>query len=354
MVSFSAQSEELETFLAAPTPGECLGIDCEFEFRSTRWPVPSTLQLTRNDKTLVYDVYAGEPANLTSLLDDFRLILFACSQDLMVLQSLGCLADTLSKEIVDLQTADALLDRGHGRGLATIIDQDLGHSFDSQEQKSKHWLKRPLTDSQVEYAATGSQYLLELNEKYQQMLTTEGKRDWCAEQCSAAAKSVLMRDALQDKAPQTRGRALQEWVFRIADHLDKPPSWILPRDTYGSVIENPKTLPVHLKRKDFASKAEIQHIVGELRALPVRSQTATPSQSLIQRVQSFGRSRAKELQVHPALATSKPLATQMAKHICSGSLAHYLQTLPTWQQEHLWQGVEGVKGYCKGISKSVS
>ena len=347
MISLSASRDELERFLENPKPGECLGVDCEFEIRRTRRHIPSTLQFTRGDQTLVYDVHCGEPTDYTSALAGYKLILFASDQDLQVLQELGFLATVAENDIIDLQIGDALLNYGFGRGLAVVLEELLQCTFDTSEQKSHKWLERPLTEKQVEYAATGSQHLLALYAFMQEKLDASGKQQWLESQSQQLVSSTLCRNEQTDTP--TRGQILREWVFQIASHRDIPPAWVIQRSRFAEIITNPSLVASELRRsrRPIATQGEVKRITALLHSSPITPSFSPGPKNLYKSVQKFANRRSAELNIHPLVAGSRQLSSRIARALHESRLSEYTANLPEWQREQFWPGVEEVHSAAK-------
>ncbi|ABZ76398.1 ribonuclease D [Shewanella halifaxensis HAW-EB4] len=105
-------------------------------------------------------------------------LLHSCSEDLEVFARYGQCQPT---NLFDSQIAAGLAGMGHGLGYAKLVEQTLEVSLDKGESRTD-WLKRPLTEAQLNYAANDVYYLYKLYPQLVDKLKEQGRLDWVYEE----------------------------------------------------------------------------------------------------------------------------------------------------------------------------
>ena len=105
-------------------------------------------------------------------------LLHSCSEDLEVFARYGQCQPT---NLFDSQIAAGLAGMGHGLGYAKLVEQTLEVSLDKGESRTD-WLKRPLTEAQLNYAANDVYYLYKLYPQLVKLLEEQGRLDWVYEE----------------------------------------------------------------------------------------------------------------------------------------------------------------------------
>ncbi|ABM00139.1 ribonuclease D [Shewanella amazonensis] len=116
-------------------------------------------------------------------------LVHSCSEDLEVFARYGKVQPT---PLFDSQIAAALSGMGHGLGYAKLVEECLGQTLDKGESRTD-WIKRPLTDAQLQYAANDVFYLYQLYPQLEQKLKTLGRFDWVLEEGARLTEGRLQR-----------------------------------------------------------------------------------------------------------------------------------------------------------------
>ena len=129
---------------------------------------------------LIDPVAIKDLSSFWSLLTNENIIkvLHSCSEDLEVFAHYG---DCQPKPLFDSQIAASLAGMGHGLGYAKLVEQCLGIELDKGESRTD-WMKRPLSDAQLQYAANDVSYLYQLYPQIVQKLTEQNRLDWLYEE----------------------------------------------------------------------------------------------------------------------------------------------------------------------------
>ena len=109
-------------------------------------------------------------------------IVFAFGEDLRLLHSLGC----FPKNLLDIAMAAKLLNHPPG-SLGALLEEVLDIKVNKSSQNS-NWLKRPLTEKQLDYAAQDVLYLLDLKTAIVKEAKEKNKLDWINEENAAFDK----------------------------------------------------------------------------------------------------------------------------------------------------------------------
>jgi len=157
-VEYIANQENLEAFARRAASSSVLAIDTEFLREKTYYANLCLLQLATDTEVAVVDPFAIEDlAVVVPLLEDPSIVkLFhAGSQDLEILyRELGVLPSPL----FDTQVAATLLGHTQQIGYGPLVHSLCGVNLQKSDSFTD-WSRRPLSDSQLEYAADDVVYL---------------------------------------------------------------------------------------------------------------------------------------------------------------------------------------------------
>ncbi|SMF08564.1 ribonuclease D [Alteromonadaceae bacterium Bs31] len=161
---------------------EMLAVDTEFMRSHTYYPIVGLLQVNDGEANYLIDpTVISDCSSFSDILLDEKLIkvLHSCSEDLEVFQSaLG----VVPRNIFDTQIAASMCGHGFSVGYARLVMMVLEQEVPKEETRSD-WLQRPLSQSQIDYAAIDVEYLYQLATILIQKLKAEEKLGWLAEDC---------------------------------------------------------------------------------------------------------------------------------------------------------------------------
>ena len=184
--------EALAAKLAGWTGQALVALDTEFIRERTFFPQLALVQLAIPGEILLVDpTVPGMDAALRPLLQDPAVtkLMHSASEDLQALQR-GCGA--LPAPLFDTQVAAAMAGLGAGLGYQKLVEQVTGEVLDKGETRSD-WLRRPLSDSQLHYAAEDVRHLHALHAFLVPTLEARGRLAW------------LQADADRQQPPRQRG-----------------------------------------------------------------------------------------------------------------------------------------------------
>ena len=164
--------------------GGAIALDTEFERTRTFFPRPALLQVRASEKNWLLDpLTITDFAPLGELLSaaETTKVIHSASEDLELLQRLtGCLPQSL----FDTQIAAGLLGYGFSLGYRRMVEEFCGISLSKQETRS-NWLRRPLRDGQLQYAAYDVHFLPSIQTRLHEELDQKNRLHWLHEECQA-------------------------------------------------------------------------------------------------------------------------------------------------------------------------
>jgi len=156
-----------------------VALDTEFMRVDTFYPIAGLIQIGDGACAWLIDpltIQQWQP--LAQLLEnpDVIKVVHACSEDLEVLLRL---TGSLPTPLFDTQLAAAYLNLGFSMGYSRLVQAVLDIELPKGETRSD-WLQRPLSDTQVSYAAEDAVHLAEVYEKLRPQLSDD-KYAWVLE-----------------------------------------------------------------------------------------------------------------------------------------------------------------------------
>lgn len=148
---FIDDNESLQKCLEALSAHDTLGFDLEFDSHRNAYGVTLCLiQVATPDTCFVIDPLLEIDLNsLWSVFEDERVqkIVHSPGEDLRLLHSIGC----FPKNLFDTEVVAKLLNYEQ-TSLSAMLSAKLGYSLNKSQQRS-NWLRRPLSEEQIIYAA---------------------------------------------------------------------------------------------------------------------------------------------------------------------------------------------------------
>jgi len=252
----------------SPAPA-CIGLDTEFIRERTYWPQLALVQIALGDPfdpsasgdiLLVDPLVPGMPEALAPLLVDRAVLklMHSPSEDLVAFQH-AC--GVLPASLFDTQAAAALCGIGGGLGYQKLVQEVTGVALEKGETRSD-WMRRPLSPSQLDYAADDVRHLHAIHHVLQAKLDALDRSGWLAEdsarQLANAANEggdrwphlAIRSSQFLDAPAQRRLLRLLRWREGQARHSDRPRSWILDNELAAALARsnpaNPGALQAQL------------------------------------------------------------------------------------------------------------
>ena len=228
-----------------------VALDTEFMRVSTYFPKLGLIQLYDGERISLIDPLAiTDFSPFVELLANPKVlkILHSCSEDLLVfLQEF----DQLPRPMIDTQIMARFLGLGTSAGLAKLAQQYLNIEIDKGATRT-NWIKRPLSDIQLQYAAGDVWYLLPLYHILKKELAKTPWKQAVIDDCELAlAKTHKLQERDSEKAyldipnawklnplELSRLRILAQWRQNVAIERDLALSYIVKSDNLWKVAKN--------------------------------------------------------------------------------------------------------------------
>ena len=185
-----------------------VGVDTEFR-RTTKDNMKlSLIQVNDGEEIYLIDClqidYKEENCNFLFSKDVIK-IFHSCKEDL---EAVFSWTGQNLVNIFDTQLANAFLGGSFSIGYQDLVIDKIDVKVDKDETRS-NWLRRPLTDSQLRYAASDVEFLSDLYIELEEKLISENKIDWFYEEITSIIdlKSYLETDSRDQN--QILSKALQ-------------------------------------------------------------------------------------------------------------------------------------------------
>ncbi len=228
-----------------------IALDTEFIRERTYWPQLALVQIALSDAAddilLVDPLAPGMSAALAPILQDPTILklMHSPSEDLVAFQHT---CHTLPTPLFDTQAAAALCGLGAGLSYQKLVQALTDVALTKGETRSD-WLRRPLSDAQLAYAADDVRYLHTMHDALHAKLSASGRDVWLDEDSQRALRHANATDdwphlALRsaqflDADSQRRLLRLLRWRDQQARSSDRPRSWILDNDLAATLARTP-------------------------------------------------------------------------------------------------------------------
>lgn len=166
------------------------------------------------------------------------------------------------RNVFDVQIAAGLVSHDYPLSLQKLVKTKLRVNL----RKSKtltDWRKRPLSDSQIRYAADDVEYLVAVRDKLHAQLRSKRRLPWIKEEFAKLEDPTLYRRVEEEKLRRVKGsgtldgrelaivQRLLQWREQTARKLDRPARVVLKDH-----------LLVEIGRHRFASPSEVRDLRG--------------------------------------------------------------------------------------------
>lgn len=263
-------AQQLDLICQSYAQAELLAIDTEFVRTRTLYPKLGLIQIN-DGKTLALI----DPVALPDLTPFWQLmenpnivkVLHACSEDLEVFLTAG---NCRPVNLIDSQIIMAFLGHGLSLGYAAMIAHYTGIELDKSESRTD-WMKRPLTEKQLEYAQADVEHLFNILPKLMAEIEQSGwlaaaqqeselmiERKFTAIDESQMYKNIKMAWRLN---PQQlyRLQQLATWRYQQAKQKDRPIGFIAKDHTLMALAQhNPDNVGA-MARIEGVEQLDIRH-----------------------------------------------------------------------------------------------
>ncbi len=126
-------------------------------------------------------------------------IFHSCKEDL---EAIFAWTDRQMINIFDTQLAHALLNNNFSISYQDLVEEKIGIVLEKKETRS-NWLRRPLSDDQLKYAALDVEYLIYLYELQVNELNKNKKIDWHRQDIDRLIKNTFNPNLMSTDIPRT-------------------------------------------------------------------------------------------------------------------------------------------------------
>ncbi|WP_234731155.1 ribonuclease D [Acidocella facilis] len=232
-IEFIATSEALEALCARLETEAFVTVDTEFMREKTYYPELCLVQLGGAEDTAVVDAQAPgmdlSPLGRLLAKESVVKVFHACRQDVEIfLQLFGAVPVPL----FDTQVAAMVAGFGDQVGYDSLVNALTGAHIDKAHRFSD-WSARPLSKSQINYAAADVTHLRDVYEKLNAKLAAEGRLEWVAEEMAVLTQPETYRvdperawERLKIRSNNRRqlglAKAIAAWREREAQRINIP------------------------------------------------------------------------------------------------------------------------------------
>ena len=227
--------DALEEFVSYAMQHPVYYLDTEFHREKTYFPQLALIQIASGDRIAIIDPVSADARLLRPLFDtESMCVLHAAQQDLDVMaQSLGCIPG----KMLDTQLCAGFL--GYSQPSLASLLQGILKVVVPKGDRLTDWLRRPLTNDQLTYAASDVAYLAELSAYIFAELESRGRMSWAQAACEELRTRPTGPNPPEDAWLRVKdvrtlkgrsrfvARAVAQWREERAMDLDLPPRHVL-------------------------------------------------------------------------------------------------------------------------------
>jgi ribonuclease D len=317
---------------------DLIAVDTEFNRTNTYRPQLCLIQIATDKRVACVDTLAEldpKPLLKTMTSGADLCVFHAAKQDL---EAFYLTYGVLPQPIFDTQIAAALLGYPPQVGYASLVKDLINVDLDKGATRTD-WSRRPLTSTQLLYAANDVLYLPEMHGILRQKLSAVGRYDWVLQDSAALLDKNLYMPPIDEAwrrissirflppPTQARARRLAAWREVRARTVDRPRQWILSDKAILSLAtedpQNEATLnrvpdlpPAIVRKQGQQILTEIvqanEDVSRGVASFQQHSKPTPPDPRILQKLGSIVKTTAEALGFAPEiLATRKELGALM-------------------------------------------
>jgi len=289
--SLIATTDALQALCDRLAREEFVTVDTEFMRERTYWPELCVVQLAGAHEVAVIDAEAPQfdLAPLGALLANQAVmkVFHAARQDIEIfVLRFG----DVPKPLFDTQIAAMVAGFGEQVGYEALVSALAGGSIDKAHRFSD-WSARPLSASQITYAAADVTYLRTVYVRLCARLKQDGRLDWVAEEMAELADPALYRadpEAMWERLrPRSNNRrflgmvrALAAWREREAQRVNIPRQRLVRDETLLEIAATAPANPDGLARARGISRGFAEGRTGASLLAAIEAAKAMPEDAL--------------------------------------------------------------------------
>ncbi|GGD08582.1 ribonuclease D [Halopseudomonas salina] len=315
-----------------------VAVDTEFERTETFYPIAGLIQVSDGRQAFLVDPLAiSDWSPLVEVLQSPSVIkvLHSCSEDIEVFLKLCGVAPA---PLFDTQLAAAYLNMGFSMGYSRLVKALLDIDLSNEETRSD-WLQRPLSESQLRYAAADAVHLAELYQLMAPRIEAASLTPWLledtAEQVAAAQRIqepetafINVKQAWRLKPNELAVlKVLATWREREARERDQARNRMLRERTLCPLAQRqPDNLQALARIEDMHPRTVRQH-GSEILELIRQGQNVPPSEwperlpeplpadanGLLKALRKVGQAHAERLNIAPEIVLRKKITEALVR-----------------------------------------
>ncbi|WP_300725471.1 ribonuclease D [Pseudomonas sp.] len=340
-----------------------VALDTEFMRVDTFYPIAGLIQICDAERAYLIDpltIDNWQP--LSALLENQSVVkvLHACSEDLEVLLRL---TGSLPVPLFDTQLAAAYLNLGFSMGYSRLVKDVLDIDLPKGETRSD-WLQRPLSETQVSYAAEDALHLAQVYTQLQPRLS-EQKYGWVLEDGAELVANlrrevdpyeVYRESKLAWKLSRAELAVLREvcaWREREARARDVPRNrvvrehalWPLAKTQPDNLVSLARIEDMHPRTVRHDGEFLLKLIKGTASVPPEQWPPAVPeplpveAAALIKRLRAIGQAEAERLDMAAELMLRKKTLEALVKSGYPQGPYQLPDSLRGWRRERMGQAL---------------
>ncbi len=231
------------------------GLDTEFDWRTTYFPKLSLIQISIEKHLFLIDCLKVNPEKVLKKYLENKSILkifHSARSDTTVLSK--CL-NSKTKNVFDIQLAEKILSKGELKSYGKIVKKFFGVVLKKEETNS-NWLRRPLSESQINYALDDVDYLLEIyNYQKKNLLKADLLKTvflLSKKEANLGNQSLKkLRFKKQEKKLSNRSKDIFIWREELAESKNIPPAYIF-KDKHLLKLSKIESTDILVKNKVMA------------------------------------------------------------------------------------------------------
>jgi ribonuclease D len=359
-----AQDDALAELCARLRQQAAIAVDTEFMRTDTFYPIAGLIQIGDGTTCYLIDPLAIEDfSSLRDLMLDENVVkvLHSCSEDIEVFERL---LGEVPSPIFDTQVAAAFAGFGFSLGYAGLVKAVLNVEVPKDETRSD-WLQRPLSVSQLKYAALDVAHMLIVYGKLLQILKASERLQWvksdCADLVTNARKPEDFYDAYHKvgfawklrPAELAILRDLCVWREAESRLRDIPRNRLIKEPSLFEMARKQPKDAAHLQRIEDIPSRTLRTDTETLLAI-IRTSAATDPDSwpprldaplapneapLIKALKKFVRETAEALHLPPELLIRKKEYEAIVRSGMKGGVFTLPERLLGWRYEVIGKGL---------------
>lgn len=274
MIPVAVDTEEKCDLLFETIKNEpIVAMDTEFVWNRTYYPWIGVIQIgISHEKSFLIDAAQMPdcPESFRNFLENEN-IMKVCHDAYQDIQIINYYAKTTAKNVFDTQLAAAFAGFGRAVSLGELVEKICAKNL-TKTQTLTNWMKRPLTDAQIEYALDDVRYLTECAKFLLEKIQKKRVFEWVLEECRELSQ-ISEPFSLTSAVARSYARELQSVQFRnrrklyrlcyavenLARNRNLPRSFLFKHGQLGEIINcNPEN-PQNLKKTTLSPKNAVRY-----------------------------------------------------------------------------------------------